>query len=132
MKRAIPIFKILTFLSFIILMVPNEKFILPMVVWLVLALVGFSGVLWMILSAIVMVAAGFVYISAFMSSKLIDRLSVVAILILYFPFGISIMNVFTYPYFVSRLSYLIFTILSLITLVLIVRKLMLNNFNNNS
>ncbi|MEO8820412.1 MAG: hypothetical protein ABI267_05800 [Ginsengibacter sp.] len=127
MKYIIPIFRILTFLSFIFLMVPNEKFTIAMIIALIALLMGFGGLFWVFGSAIVLAASVFIFVNAFEVSRINYKLSVVAILILYFPVGFTIRDVLANPYFMSWFSYLLFAMVSSITLVIISRKLILAN-----
>ena len=77
----------------------------------------------MIMSVTVLAAVIFIFVNAFIFSKLNYQLSAISILILYVPVGITTKSVITNLNFMSALSYLIFILISLITLGLIIRRL---------
>lgn len=123
MKKIISIFKILTFVSFIIILIPNDKGNIAMIGALLALMIGYGGINGLIMSLVVLPAAIFIFINAFVSSRLNYQLSIVSILILYLPVGISIRRVIKNFNFISASSYLIFILISLITLGLIIRRL---------
>lgn len=127
MNRAITIFKILTVVSFSLIMIPNEKFIIAMYIGLIALLIGYGGFFSMLMSAIILTAVVYVFILAFTYTKSNFRLSAIAILIFYIPMGLTFRGLFAHPYFISWVSYVIFIVISLITIVLLIRRLMMIN-----
>lgn len=128
MKSLTTIFKILCAVSFLFLMMPNEKFNVPMWMELYMFILGLSGLVGMILSLIMLTAFVYLLFTAFEYHKLNDRLHLSAIVVFYFPFCTTIKNLFIYPTFISWLTYIVFFIISGITLALIIKRLKLNNY----
>jgi hypothetical protein len=131
MRQITTILKIAIVASFLFVMVPTESIIIPLWRWIAESIVsmfyisgGFPGVIFPI---IILIAALYLIIAAGKSDKLNDWLCLIAISILNFPVAFTIKDLFKYPYFISRFSYLVFLILFFILLIITISRLLLNN-----
>jgi hypothetical protein len=125
MRKAICVFKKLSVISFLALIIPNEKFSVPMVVWLFAALTGFAGFAITFFSIIISMALFYFFITGF---NFIDKrydtwISLICILILGLAASMSMVNVFKYHIFLAYLTHFICLLILLITLILITKKM---------
>lgn len=124
MKRVVFIMKILSAISFLFIVVPNDKVLIQMWMWLLL---GFN--LWFIpklpASLLLIAAVFYLLLSAFKkyTTKRSHILSVISILILYLPVIITFSSVFKYPYLISFFTYGLFLMFSIITLGILLYKI---------
>ena len=128
MKRLVTILKIILVISFFLVMVPNEFFVAPVFLWIVAILFDMGSLPEMLFSLAILITATYLIITSGRVNKLNDWLCLIAISIFNFPIALTIRDVFAHPYFISRFSYLIFIVLSFITILITVRKLILDNY----
>lgn len=96
MRKAISIFKILSVISFLTLIIPNEKFSVPMAVWLFVPLTGYAGFAITFFSITISMALLYFFITGFnfIDKKYDTWISLICILILAIAASMSIVNVF--------------------------------------
>lgn len=123
LNRLIFIFKIVSALSVLIVMMPNEKFIIPVWLWLFLCVSGIAGSNGMLLGGLVVAAVVYVLIFAHKNNALNDWLCVGAILIFYIPVGLAMPDIFKRHVFVSWLTAAIFVATSVAAFGLIITRL---------
>lgn len=128
MKKVISILKILLVISFFFVMIPGEILVAPTFWWIVVVLSDTRNFPEMSFSLVVLISATYLIITSARVNKLNDWLCLVAILILSFPIAFTIKDLFAHPYFISWFSYLIFIVLSFITILITVRNLILNDY----
>lgn len=125
MRKAISIFKILSVISFLSLIIPNEKFSVLMAVWLFAVLTGFGGIIVTLFSIIVSFALFYFFITGF---NIIDKkydtcISLICILILGIAASMSLVNVCKYHIFLAYLTHFICLFILVIALVFITKKI---------
>jgi hypothetical protein len=104
-KRTATILKIIMTVSFLFVMIPNEKFVAPVFIWIYAFLIGSSGLSGMANSALV--STGTIYLLFFSRkcNQLSDIFSLLAIFILYIPICFTFKNIFIYRVFISWFTY---------------------------
>ena len=124
MRNAISIFKILSVVSFLALIVPNEKFSVPMVLWLFVTFTAFAGLSTALFSILISFALFYIYVTSFnpIADKYDIWFSLMSILILVIAASISMVNVFNYSVFSAYLTHFICLFFLVITLILIYKK----------
>ena len=129
MKRTITILKFMSAALLLFVMIPNEKFIAPVFLWLYIFFIGSGGILGMVISAWILISTIYLLFSSQKGSVLNDILSILAILILYIPICIAFKNIIIYINFVSWLTYLLFIIISVVTVYLLIKRLLINKYD---
>ncbi len=122
-KTLTPFLKLLTSLLFLLVIVSNGKFSLIMGFMLLLSLFG-SGILGFLYSASSFIAALYLLSSgSFQPNFKKDNIfSILSILILYIPIGVTIGNSLRHTTTLIYLTYFLFIIISISTLILCLKK----------
>lgn len=134
MKRAVFITKILSAISFLFLIAPNEKFLLPM--WMFLVLSFYPGVMQIqyMFASLLLIAALFYLLLSGLKKYTTQRsniLSGISILILYVPVVMIFNSQFKHFHLLSFCTYVLFLIFSLITLGILSMRIKMNNTFHN-
>ncbi|MEO9144478.1 MAG: hypothetical protein ABI237_02885 [Ginsengibacter sp.] len=131
MKQLIAILKIVLVVSFLFIRVPNDFFIAPVFLWIVATLFNTGNIGQMIFSLLIVITSIYLIKTSSTENKLNDWLCLIAILILNFPIAIIIRTVFAHPNFISFLTCFTFLMVSIGTLSLVIRRLIINTWNEN-
>jgi hypothetical protein len=125
MRKALCIFKILSVISFLALIIPNEKFSLPMIIWLYATLTGFAGLTVAFFSITISTALFYFFITGLnpIDKKYDTWVSLICILILGTAASVSLVNVFKYYIFSAYLTHFICLFILIITLVMVTKKI---------
>lgn len=125
MRKAICVFKMLSVISFLALIIPNEKFSVPMIVWLFATLTGFAGFAITLFSIIISMALFYFFITGFnpIDTRYDTWISLICILILGIVASASTVNVFKYTIFLAYLTHFICLFILVTTLVIITEKI---------
>lgn len=127
-KSIVNIFKILSVSSFLLVMIPNQFIAAPIFLWMIALLLGTGAILQIVLAVIVLTLAFFVIYKARTMNRKNDWISLTAILLFDCVIANTIKDVFAQPYFIFWFSYLVYFLISTVTLVILIRNLVANNY----
>lgn len=126
-KKIIKNFKVLSVLSFFLVMIPNEFIAAPIFLWMVALLLGMGSLMQIVLAAIVLTIAFFVIYTTPRMNKKNDWISIAAIILFDYVVAYTVKGVFTHPYFIFWFSYLVYFLISTVTLIILIRNLVVNS-----
>jgi hypothetical protein len=130
MTKKIPLFKILTSISFLLIMVSNEKFslIMGLSLLLILFMTGIGGFIY---AAISLAATLYLFISGVskFNSKKDDIVSLLSIVTMYIPISVTIQPSLKHPTIWVYITLAIFGMISILTFIFILNKV--TNKNNS-
>ncbi|MFS8083898.1 MAG: hypothetical protein ACMG51_10630 [Ginsengibacter sp.] len=127
-KSIVNIFKILSVSSFLLVMIPNQFIAAPIFLWMIALILGTGAILQIVLAVIVLTLAFFVIYKARTMNRKNDWISLTAILLFDCVIANTIKDVFAQPYFIFWFSYLVYFLISTVTLVILIRNLVVNNY----
>lgn len=128
-KRTVTILKIIMTVSFLFVMIPNEKFVAPVFIWIYAFLIGLSGFSGMANSALVLTGTIYLLFFSRKRNQLSDIFSLLAIFILYIPICFTFKNIFIYRVFISWFTYWFFIAVSITTAFLLIKRLITNKYD---
>lgn len=132
--QKVKIMKILTVLSFLLIIIPDDTLVMPLGMYLIIYLIQFITEMKIVFTApfklietlLIMVSMGFLLISNFRKLNNQTRnnwLSLFSIIILMVYFAMIVKNLFYYHILISSVTCVIFFTISVTTTILIIRRL---------